>query len=686
MHCPYGSLDLSIKLEMSVSKESLIFDISQRSKNADFRADIQFLRGLAVISVILWHFDFILPKNGYLGVDIFLVISGYLMAKMIAGLQKRHVRNWPIVFIQRRLIRIFPALVVMLTFIAPTVYWILSPNQLYEFSQSLVSSLAFISNHYFAHEMDYFGIRSQEQFLLHTWSLGVEVQFYLFLSLAGIFLRSRLKSYSNLFGLFLAFFFVLSLFFSSTYFNLSLRFAEMCLGAFTFQLLTRKPKYINTFPFLKELSLVCMIGMLIYAPFSYFYQIISVNLLVALFLSCKHSNYLNPKKVPILSSIINSKVSQNVGRISYSLYLWHYPAIVLLNMKYAEATSYQKMVVILVVVFVSSISYWKVEKPYMVNASQISISHSRGLLLMVVFLIIFSLVGLSTKGGRDMYLDRLSERESQIFRLIESQTGKNLESELVKDKCVFATSSISSNFRSKFDECHSVHSSVLFIIGDSHAMNIFNVIAKSFRNKNVFVVGLVKAGCRINERCAFLEDAKLFIASLPKALISEIIFHSAGHYFLLDYKGLIGTDDVFVSRFKTVISDIAVRDTAVYLANFPIKPIWLGPWTQGRIELQIRGALRENLVIPEVSRIRFAVLNRYLEEYSRGFRTFTYWSFEDYFSYIQSNQLIDYGCVLFNDLDHLSTCHEDIISSNFESTKVYDNLLSKLKTQRINQR
>ena len=153
----------------------------------DQNLTIQSLRAIAVIGVILCHYQFSIFKGGYLGVDIFFAISGYVIAKMIIkeiDNNKFSLKN----FYYRRFRRIAPAFL-FVTFTSIIAAWfILYPSQLIEFSKSIMSNIIFISNFFFWSVGTEYGAESNIlKPLLHTWSLSVEAQFYFFISVFFLF-------------------------------------------------------------------------------------------------------------------------------------------------------------------------------------------------------------------------------------------------------------------------------------------------------------------------------------------------------------------------------------------------------------------------------------------------------------------------------------------------------------------
>ena len=149
--------------------------------NIKYRKDIDGLRALAVLSVVLFHLDLSWVKSGFLGVDIFFVISGYLITSIIIrdlNNKSFSIKN----FYLRRVRRILPALIVVLTVTTFLAWLILLPEDLKHYSRSLICAIISISNLHFFHSLSfgYFSTDASIIPLLHTWSLGIEEQFYIF--------------------------------------------------------------------------------------------------------------------------------------------------------------------------------------------------------------------------------------------------------------------------------------------------------------------------------------------------------------------------------------------------------------------------------------------------------------------------------------------------------------------------
>ena len=144
-----------------------------------YRSYIDGLRALAVLPVVFFHAGFPLFRGGYVGVDVFFVISGFLITSII--IKEKNNDNFSLFkFYLRRIRRIIPALFLVTLFTLPFSIFLMSPQDLDVFSKSIFSVIFFISNFFFWNQGGYFGAEAELQPLLHTWSLGVEEQFYIF--------------------------------------------------------------------------------------------------------------------------------------------------------------------------------------------------------------------------------------------------------------------------------------------------------------------------------------------------------------------------------------------------------------------------------------------------------------------------------------------------------------------------
>jgi peptidoglycan/LPS O-acetylase OafA/YrhL len=144
----------------------------------DYRREIDGLRAIAVLSVVFFHAGFAGFSGGFVGVDVFFVISGYLITSLIIA-EKRAGHFSLLKFYERRAWRILPALFLVIVACIPFAWWWMLPGDLQDFAQSVASISLFSSNILFWRESGYFDTATELKPLLHTLSLAVEEQYYL---------------------------------------------------------------------------------------------------------------------------------------------------------------------------------------------------------------------------------------------------------------------------------------------------------------------------------------------------------------------------------------------------------------------------------------------------------------------------------------------------------------------------
>jgi len=298
-----------------------------------YRPDIDGLRAIAVLSVLAFHVELTRFAGGFVGVDVFFVISGYLIGSIVfseIAASRFSLRN----FYERRMRRIFPALFTMLAVFIVFAYVYLLPSELVDFAKSLLAATASASNFYFWRHSGYFDVPMSHP-LLHTWSLAVEEQFYitfpLFLVLVRRFFPKRLPlSVVILFlASLLASALVVSRDPSAAFYMPYTRAWELLLG--TILSLGMFPRLQS--PWLRNLATLAGAAMIAFSVlfFSSSTLFPGPNAL----LPCVGSALIigaGEAGSSLVSAILSWRPVVFVGLISYSLYLWHWPVIVLQHM------------------------------------------------------------------------------------------------------------------------------------------------------------------------------------------------------------------------------------------------------------------------------------------------------------------------------------------------------------------
>ena len=332
--------------------------------NKTRRVDIDSLRGLSVISVIIFHLDHAYFPNGYLGVDLFFVISGYVITKSI--IKKYYEGNFKFTdFYIKRIRRILPVLLVVLISSFLVGLYLLLLSDLKKFSESLLTSLGFIWNFYFWITGGYFSTNDQLKPLLHLWSLSVEEQYYILFPIF-LFLIYRFFKNKNAYfiGILLASIisFTLNYYFLShtdtVFFLFPTRIWQFGIGAAA--ALSPHLKIKNLWA---EFFYYFIAIFLIVYNFCVTTKSLPDGTLMCIGLSLILIKYSNEKN--FLSKIFQFRPIIFTGLISYSLYLWHWPTISFL--KYIFVDGLTKQIIFLTIIFIFTISFlsWKfIEQPF----------------------------------------------------------------------------------------------------------------------------------------------------------------------------------------------------------------------------------------------------------------------------------------------------------------------------------
>ena len=287
------------------------------------------MRALAVVPVILFHAGYAQFGGGFVGVDVFFVISGYLITSIIAA-ELQAGRFSLLVFYERRARRILPALFFVLLACLPLAWIWLTPEEMTAFSRSLVAVPLFASNFLFWQQSGYFDTASELKPLLHTWSLAVEEQYYLLfpLLLMAVWKGGRRWVQGTLVVGALA---SLALAVwgvgrapSAAFFLLPTRAWELLLGSCTALLLMQRPPASFT-PRLAQGGSLAGLAMLLYAIFAFdkYTPFPGLHALVPTVGAALLIVFASPHN--LAGRLLGTRLFVGIGLVSYSAYLWHQP-------------------------------------------------------------------------------------------------------------------------------------------------------------------------------------------------------------------------------------------------------------------------------------------------------------------------------------------------------------------------
>lgn len=344
--------------------------------NKDYRNEIDGLRALAVLSVIIYHLQIDLLNirifsGGFLGVDIFFLISGYLITKIL--IHELDCGNILLAnFYIKRVKRILPALIFCKIIFFPIAIYLLLPNDLIQYSKSILYSSFFSSNFFFYFEnLSYEAEDSLLLHFLHTWSLSIEEQFYFIYPLILIIFTRKIK---DNWKLVITILFLASLIFSffnnyTQSFNFYIIFSrmwELLFGGLIFLIEHKVKKNKKNYQrkyldyFMPKFGLILVILPIFLLNDEIFFP----NLFIFTTLLGTGILIIFIKKNEITYSFLSSLLMKKIGIISYSLYLFHFPIFAFFRIYFDEYSLNLKIVSIMILFSVAILSYKMIERPF----------------------------------------------------------------------------------------------------------------------------------------------------------------------------------------------------------------------------------------------------------------------------------------------------------------------------------
>lgn len=447
----------------------------------NYRREVDGLRAVAVLPVILFHGGFEVFSGGFVGVDVFFVISGYLVTTIILE-EARQAKFSILTFYERRARRILPALtLVVLCCIPFAVLWMF-PAQQRDFAQSLVSVFTFVSNFYFWGSTDYFAADSEELPLLHTWSLAVEEQYYLlFPLLLCQLLRFRgsvaywvlvLGTISSL---------VLSevashLYPTANFYLSPTRAWELLFGSLCALVLSDRERNGRSLPS-NELLAFAGLG-LIAAAILVFDQTTRFPSLYALAPAGGAALIILFSSGTLTARLLSTRVLVGIGLISYSAYLWHQPLFAFARIRsVAEPPPALMLGISAVALLLAALSWRFVEQPFRRRRPG---QRARVLAFSLALSVAFVAFGLTGIG-----------RSGLIFGAFNDPNRVAYLNEQFQPNYGLATDCGPSRLGSR--ECRTGPEPVIAVWGDSYAIHLVDGIVAS--NPEVPVVQMTMSQC-----------------------------------------------------------------------------------------------------------------------------------------------------------------------------------------------
>ncbi len=327
-----------------------------------YRPDIDGLRAIAVLLVVFYHANFPI-SGGFIGVDVFFVISGFLITLIIDKEIRENNFSYA-KFYFRRIKRLVPALFFMIALVSVYCSYYLLPDDLISFSKTSILSLLGVSNFYFYLHTNYFQSTAFEP-LLHTWSLAVEEQYYiLWPAMIALIYKSKKNNVKN--SIFIIIFLasvLLSWYYvyqdkNMAYMMLPFRFFELMSGA----IVAINYRTLSNSKFNSSASKVVGIILIMTSALtlndnSFFPGILAIPVVIGTCLVMLPSN-------GIVSHLLSKNIFVYIGKISYSLYLWHWPIITLAKYRGIELTTGNAIILIALSIVAAIVSYHLIENPF----------------------------------------------------------------------------------------------------------------------------------------------------------------------------------------------------------------------------------------------------------------------------------------------------------------------------------
>ena len=480
---------------------------------------------MAVLLVIAYHLVALKIWGGFVGVDVFFVISGFLISSVILR-EIEEERFSLLAFYERRIRRIFPALMVMLFVIAIFSCIYLLPSELKDFAKSLIAAVFSGSNIYFLKNSDYFAAPTASMPLLHTWSLAVEEQFYIFFPLFLLLIRQWIPGhFRKAVVLVAAASFAVSVFgayaFPTATFYLPITRAwELLLGTML---------SLHIFPAIRAglwrnvasaAGLILIVGCgFVYGARTHFPGLAAVPpcLGAALIIAAGQTG------TSIVGRLLSLRPVVFVGLISYSLYIWHWPIIVFQRMSMVQirdaSSRSVKCGLLVVMILVATLSWRYVETPFrkgrlmLKGAGAFKFATASGVALTFAALTILALHGLPS---------RYTPEEVEISSYMDREAPYRLGT------CFISSGKPSTDFDVSTCLRQDAHKKNYLLLGDSHAAQLWYGLDTVFPDINILQA--TASGCEPTLQHVYMYGDQctpimqfIYKDYLPKHPVDEIL-------------------------------------------------------------------------------------------------------------------------------------------------------------------
>ena len=408
---------------------------------------------------------------GFLGVDVFFVISGYVISQLMNDMDKERPINFLINFWARRIRRLFPALFAMVS-VTATLTYLLTTTISDEVYKTGAFALLGVSNLYLLHvTSDYFGLRASQNPFTHTWSLGVEEQFYITYALFFIVVYKVARNFHRIILYSIILLTIISILLNTflsyrtdlSFYGTHTRFWELGLGCIAYY--KSKEKCTNAYAKQIRLLAVPLIMVVLFIPNE-------ITFISQLIVTLSTAIILYYKQIDIVSRSLSWQLLVELGVRSYSIYLSHWPILVISN--YLLGFGIVKNLVCLIIsILLSSMLYSKVELPFRINRFKRNSLWTFSAGLVCIFI----------SSGAMLFLgERLSQPAN---KLLPTFFGVEVVPEWVRPNCsgVENIKRIVNPIESCLGGSIESEKKFVFLIGDSHADHLIGMVKETFDPK-----------------------------------------------------------------------------------------------------------------------------------------------------------------------------------------------------------
>lgn len=646
-----------------------------------YRKEIDGLRAIAILPVIWTHSGLPYFSGGFIGVDVFFVISGFLITAIL--LKDFETESFSLsVFYERRARRILPALVIVIMVTSLFVPMVSdNPKYISDYGESVLSSMFFASNIYFWQTSGYFGSASEISPMLHTWSLAVEEQYYIFFPILLLLIYSFGK---KTIITTIVFILICSLLTSewgavnspdANFYLLPSRVWELMAGGLAAVLysnsyLVKMREHFSAYLSLLGLIFILLAYLLFTPSTSHPTSITIIPVLGAvLILLFAHSDNLTGK-------ILSIKPFSFIGLISYSLYLWHQPVLALIKKEYSIHLGPVHIVSAILFIFILSYLTWKyIETPF---RNKNKYKQDNIFKLSIISILVVSFGSLIFKENLIIRKTFHPEQMSRFETILQAEQSHSNQIMFNSD-CRFWSKEFNEEFVKRFEKCAQKHNKAIFILGGSHGMDLYNAIA--INSPERFVVSVSRGFCRAHERIAVLrsppkcqyQDFKKFAKKYANNISYVLYTQTPDRLFNIQDLDTGRVTDLSMKRLNEVVKYLVELKqdynlNVIMIGMLP--PLNISPinWDyQKTIEEQFNVIVSKNSI----------VLTKYVDEiFTANLKKheIPYFSKFDAFQLSLPTDLIDEGVITYSDNRHLSNKGEELFGArlvNYLSTKGY---------------